>query len=157
MQKPHNKWMWIVIIILLLIAAGWLRDKIFIRINYQIDALKNGESPYPYTGLFSFVNSTSVTTLLRYKWLYTAVFVVLHWLMAWLMVSLLFRDAWNFKLVHVAYAALVSIAGLVYILCFPWSGPVTEKGYLFARSLLGAAQSPLLVMLIGIVCYLRNR
>jgi hypothetical protein len=73
------------------------------------------------------------------------------------MVWAFFKQKWNYRLVHFTWLTVFILSGIMYII-FGWllsENSTQTKGYEFARHIMGAGQSPVLVMIVAVICRVR--
>jgi hypothetical protein len=143
-----NKKLKIVLIIFLFAIVWFYRETTFIYTNALISELQNktGNGFKMFAGL-GFLKHCDLRTLLMLKWVFTIIYVIVFWLLCLLMVKWFYNTAIHYKLTHIIYLSVPVLSFVVYTLSHLINGG-QEYGYMFSRHLLGAAQSPLIAMLL---------
>jgi hypothetical protein len=136
----------LVFLIVVFVAVGFLRDAIFMNINSQLYKLYFKDYEYTLPNWLSFFDSWPYMRLYYFKYVLTALFVILYLTLSLLAVKVFTGDAKNIKWVFYAYGivlllSLITYTGGYLLNNFP-------KGFLFTRNLLGLLQSPFITMII---------
>lgn len=146
------------ILILLIVAAyigvGYLRDFIFININFAIKRMRSGEE-FQGHSFMEFLKSFDPSTLFASKFLLTGGFTVLNFLPGALVIFLLFGSRTYIRWFFLLYGAFLLVSLLLYgaghILGMP------QEGYSLARLFMGFLQSPVPLMIFVPLCWLYRR
>jgi hypothetical protein len=137
---------WLVVIIWM----GFVRDFIFININYIIDRLYYNLEVFHYHSFYSFLEPLDVSGLMTLKWILTFVFALINLLLSALILKLLFKNPkMSLNLLYVGYLLIFIIAGLFYSI--GKIGGFPELGYTLSRRFMGAIQSPVPLMVVAAV------
>ena len=137
---------WLVVIIWL----GFVRDFIFININYIIDRLYYNLEVFHYHSFYSFLEPLDVSGLTTLKWVLTFVFALANLLLSALILKLLFKDPkMSLKLLYIGFLLIFIIAGLFYLV--GKIGGFPELGYTLSRRFMGTIQSPVPLMVVAAV------
>jgi len=136
----------LVFLIVVFVAVGFLRDAIFMNLNSQLYKLYFKDYEYTLPNWLSFFDSWPYMRLYYFKYVLTALFVILYLILSLLAVKVFTGDAKNIKWVFYAYGivlllSLTTYTGGYLLNNFP-------KGFLFTRNLLGLLQSPFITMII---------
>ncbi len=135
------------------IALGYLRDFIFVNINFQLFALHENE-PSRAHSFFSFLERFTYDQLYYSKFFLTGLFTLLNLLTGWGVLYWLFRKRqyllWSLYL----YIAVGLIALLFYSGGYWMNDP--HGGYAFARLFMGFLQSPVPFMLLVMGLWIRE-
>lgn len=145
-QSKKKVWLQIIFIAIVAIALGYLRDRIFKTINSLLRAW-DLDQDYFLPPFLNFLENYQYETLVNLKWILTLLFSILYLAISLLTIKLLFRNRTFFKITIWSYVALLFISGLLIIIGYVFKGS-SEKTYEFARSLMGLAQSPLILMIL---------
>lgn len=143
----------ILVFVLLVIIAGFLRETLFVRIHWhEMVFTENAYPPEPHW-LFSFLKSMDLHQLLVTRYVATMFFIVAFWLLSLLMLKLFFPGQ-KMKLIHLIFIC-VFVAGfflfsLGYIL--PWKRSLYE----IARWDIGLIETPLIIILLFPVLWLKQ-
>jgi hypothetical protein len=146
MKLKLKESIFILLAIIVFTAVGFFRDAVFMNINSQLYKLyfKNYEYSLPdWLGIF---DSWPYMKLYYFKYVLTALFVLLYLLLSLLSVKLFTNNTKNLKWVYYAYGIVLLLSVLTYS-----SGSFLDnfpKGFLFTRNLLGLLQSPFITMII---------
>ncbi len=146
-----NRKIALIFALLLIVIVGYLRDYIFVSINHQIES---GEE---------------VNKLLTYKWVLTFLFSVLHLLLSWLIIAIVFyvpSESFFVKSQQVVVRRYCKIAGVCYIALTSFAFLITMIGYVssktssvypFVREIMGVVQSPIIIMILMPVFVFYNK
>jgi hypothetical protein len=146
MKLKYKEMLLILIMIVVFVIAGFLRDAVFTNINAQLFKLyfKNYEFTLPpYLSVFE---TWPYMKLYYFKYVITAVFIIIYFMLSMLAVRIFSGSMDAVKWVYYAYGivlllCLLTYFGGIFLHNFP-------KGYLFTRNLVGLLQSPFIVMMI---------
>lgn len=149
MQKNKSRNIFFIVLMILLFGiTGYFRDVIFRYANAQIGLLEYGGEPFDFYPGLSFLGILTLKQLYIFKWTATFFFLLITWSYALLATRIWFNSKIHFRIVHVSYAALFLLAGTGFMI-----GKILHsvQGYYFARWLMGAGQSPVLLMILMVV------
>jgi hypothetical protein len=138
------------VLIVVIILLGYLRDYLFISINYYIkQAYYSLETVY-HPALFALVGDLSISELNLLKWVLTILFMLFNYGLSYIILKKLFIETTNSSaLLSYGYMLLFILSGLLYIggkiLGFP------EVGYTLSRRFMGVLQSPVPLMVVAAV------
>ncbi|MBI3503150.1 MAG: hypothetical protein HY063_15290 [Bacteroidetes bacterium] len=138
----RKKKLFIALLIILTIGLGFLRDYVFVHINEKTGQGLAGISNHEQRELFML------------KWLLTFAFAFLYFGAAVLFLHLLFKKKKYFQLTALIYAALILISvftGATGYFFFSF-----EKAYPFIRTVMGIAQSPIVLMILIPACLINE-
>jgi len=136
----------ILLLIILFVAVGFLRDAVFININSQLYKLYFKNYAFTLPNWLTYFNAWPYMKLYYFKYFLTVTFIILYFLLTALSVKLFTGDTKNIKWVFYAYAIVLILSLLSFSIGYFFNN--FSKGYLFARNLLGLLQSPFITMLI---------
>lgn len=125
------------LLIIITILLGFIRDYVFVTINEKTGQGASGSGDLFY-----------------WKWILTFVFTLLYLLLTCFFLHLLFREkkyVWLGVYVYTALLAVSFIAGGAGLAFSSF-----EKTYPFIRTVLGIAQSPIVMMILIPVSYLNE-
>ncbi len=147
-----NKKIKIILLIILILALGFVRENFFKNINAQINHLNNPNGEFQLSNWLTFMSNYSAGSLLKIKWLATLLFAGLFLMITILASKILFNSkAYRyFPIIIYAGVTVLSVLAIGTGKIFPSIYPST---YYFSRWLMGAAQSPLLPSLICILIF----
>ena len=132
-----KKKIFIALLVVVVIAVGFLRDYIFVSINE-----KTGQGPGGIGGLFF------------WKWTLTIGFASLYFALTCLFLHLLFAQKKYIRLAVFVYVILFAVAFIVAA-----AGSLIssfENVYPFVRTVMGIAQSPIVMMILIAACLLNE-
>ena len=134
------------LLIIIFIVVGFFRDAVFMNINSQLYKLyfKNYEYTLP-TWLSTFENWPYMK-LYYFKYVLTALFVLLYLILSLISVSIFSDNIKNIKWVFYTYGIVLAMSVITYSTGYFLNN--FPKGFLFTRNLLGLLQSPFIVMII---------
>ncbi len=136
----------ILLLIILFVAVGFLRDAVFININSQLYKLYFKNYAFTLPNWLAYFNAWPYMKLYYFKYFLTVTFIILYFLLTALSVKLFTGDTKNIKWVFYAYAIVLILSLLSFSIGYFFNN--FSKGYLFARNLLGLLQSPFITMII---------
>jgi len=131
---------------MIFIVVGFFRDAVFMNLNSQLYKLYFKNYEYTLPDWLSIFDSWPYMKLYYFKYILTALFVLLYFVLSLLSVKVFTGNSKNIKWVLYAYGIVIALSLLTYtgghlLNNFP-------KGYLFTRNLVGLLQSPFIVMVI---------
>lgn len=136
----------IIIISILLILTGYLRDSIFKTINALLRSW-DLEQDYFIPPFLSFLENFEYETLENLKWLLTLLFSILYLILSIFAIKLVFKDRKYIKIAILTYVGIIILSGIFIISGYLFTS-TSEKMYEFARYLMGMAQSPIVLMIL---------
>ncbi len=144
----------LVLVAVAYIAVGYLRDFIFVNINFAIKKLRSG-AEFQGHSFMEFLKDFDPSTLFASKFLLTAVFTVLNVLLGLGALFLLFRSKIYLRWFLLLYGAVLLLALLSYGVGHLIGSP--QQGYSIARLFMGFLQSPVPAMVFVPLCILHRR
>jgi len=144
------------LVVVLLIVVGFLRDFIFVNLNYQASlAYYHQDNDYKLSSLISFIETWSYKRLYISKWILTMLFTILYGAITYFCVYFFFREKKYNKISIGIYIVIISISFLIYL--FGYFTNNYQKAYSVSRQLMGLLQSPIIIMLLLPALYLNNK
>lgn len=139
----------LVFLLLLFVACGFFRDFVFLNVDEQSRIAYYHDTDSHLAHSMKFLERFSYETLYYMKWALTLFFSLLFMGLSLLVIRLFHTRADYLRWTLLAYSSLFVLAALFFgggYLIHQW-----EKGYVFARFLMGLAQGPvpLMVLLTG--------
>ncbi len=132
--------------ILAVVMLGFLRDFIFVNINYQLQHLYyQTEHTYAHS-FFAFLSDYSYQQLYYGKFALTALFTLLYLVLTSLSIQLIYRKRQWLKWILYLFGAMVTVAAIFYGLGYAFGNPT--RGYKLARVFMGIVQSPIPLMVL---------
>ena len=132
-----KKKIFIVLLVIMVIAIGFLRESVFVSINE-----KTGQGPAG-TGEYYF-----------WKWPLTIGFACLYFGATCLFLHLLFARKQYFRLTVFAYTLLFTVSIIASAVGYLTSS--FENVYPFVRAIMGVAQSPIIMIILITACFLNK-
>jgi hypothetical protein len=135
--------------IVVLLITGFIREDVFVNINYLMYFRSNPSEPvvYPFHYIYkTFLLPQSYYFLYTLKWILTFAFTLLYWWLSYRIIALLTGKQYKREL------------GIAYLFLFSFSLVLMLIGYLIndysatyklSRQFMGIAQSPLPLMIAG--------
>ena len=155
-QQQKNKIIKGVFWLIVIIALGFLRDFIFVNINYIIDRLYFNRDVYYYHSFYDFLEPLDVSGLMTLKWILTLIFALINLTLSVVILKQLFEQPQKpVKLLYLGYVGLFVIAGLFFV--FGKVSGLTDLGYTLARRFMGVLQSPVPLMIAATTHLLFDR
>ncbi|MEW6470545.1 MAG: hypothetical protein AB1458_16660 [Bacteroidota bacterium] len=134
-------------IALYLLLLGFLREHIFVNINYQLYKLYyDDDLDYRLPADLQFLENYSYMELYYGKWALTGLFCLLFFLPAWLIVKKVFRERIFLRLTLIAHLSVLLIAGIFYALAVLLDD--YDKWYGLSRTFMGYLQSPWMMLVL---------
>lgn len=140
----------IILVVLLFGASGYYRDVYFRHLNAQISVAEFGSPQFAFQFGLDYMMDFSLEELKALKWKATIFFFILHFLFSLLVLRIWFHERMNYLLISGVYLVVFILSG-IGIFIGKMAPAFGEQGYYFARWLMGAGQSPLLLMLLVIL------
>lgn len=128
----------VIVLIVLTIFLGFLRDYIFVSINKFIEAGSDADG-----------------RLALLKWVLTALFSILYLLLTGAFLQVLFSERKYIIIAALCYLLLFLAAAMTGIFGYFFSD--FETAYPFIRAVLGVAQSPVVTIILVPACFLNSR
>lgn len=147
MNKP-TKWVSIAAIVIGFVVVGYLRDFVFINLNYHLYYIQNNADYSSAHSFFDFLNDFSFWEIYSAKYVLTALFTVFNFLMGLVFLRILFGRGPIIKVFWGVYIAVIVVASLFFAGGYLLND--TEGGYHFSRILMGFLQSPLPAAVIAL-------
>lgn len=155
-QQQKSKIVFGVFWLIVIIALGFLRDFIFVNINYIIDRLFYNLEVYYYHSFYDFLEPLDVSGLMTLKWVLTFLFTVINLGLSVVILKKFFvNPKMPLQLLYLGYVVMFLIAGLFLI--FGKVSGFTDLGYTLARRFMGVLQSPVPLMIVATVHLLFDR
>ena len=136
--------------IFLIIYLGFLRDSIFININYIIDQIYYNSEIVYYHSMYEFLVPLGVGGLMKLKWILTFVFALANFALSYgILKNLFINSRSSISLLSWGYVFLFILSGLLFLL-----GKLIgdgELGYTLSRRFMGVLQSPVPLMVVAAV------
>lgn len=129
-----KKKLFVIGLVILTIALGFIRDHIFVSINKVIES------------------SEEVRTVSKLKWVLTILFSCLYLLDACVFLYTLFQSKKYVWIAIVVYAFIFTVSFVASFCGYFFSS--FDNTYTFARTVMGIAQSPVVMMVLIAACYL---
>jgi len=149
-----NRNLKLIFIIAIILILGSFRAVLFESLNNQYSFL-NGE--IPKNGLvsyMSFIENYSMSTLVKLKWIFTITYTLIFLFLGRYVLKTLFNSA-DFALWYsIVYGLIFVLSGLLF--CIGHFTGLTENLYSLARTLMGALQSPIPLLIICPLLFLKK-
>lgn len=136
----------ILLLIIVFIAVGFFRDAVFMNLNSQLYKLYFKNYEYTLPDWLSVFEGWPYMKLYYFKYILTALFVLLYLLLCIASVFAFSGSKNNIKWVFYAYGIVLLLSLITYIGGYTLNN--FPKGFLFTRNLMGLLQSPFIVMII---------
>jgi hypothetical protein len=146
MKTSRKQWIWGVVLTLLFIWLGAMREVLFVNINEQILFHEGGRNTYRVIPSLHFLGQYSIAELERWKWILTLLYMAMHLLLSSFALKQVFGLHGQRRWLLAIYALGFVIAGVSYV-----AGKhlgQAELGYTLSRVIMGALQSPFPLMLM---------
>ena len=147
MSKPV-KWVTIAAIVTGFVVVGYLRDFVFININYHLHYIQNNSDYSSAHSFFDFLNNFSFRQIYSAKYALTALFTAFNFLLGMAFLRILFGRGPIIKIYWGIYVAVIIVAALFFGGGYMLND--IDGGYHFSRILMGFLQSPLPAAVIAL-------
>lgn len=144
----------ILVLLSFIIVLGFLRDFLFVHLNYQLAFLYNNNHTYFNQTSQDLFQGLSYLQLYYGKYLLTFVFSLLYYLCALSIHWLLFKK-YFFKQISVIYTGLTLLAFGILTLGYCLSK--STEFYPLSRYIMGFVQSPILICILVGYTYLEQK
>jgi hypothetical protein len=151
LENKNNKLFWKLIpVIVVVFIIGYIRELIFVHINFQRTQVYYHETDldynYNFPGILLFLKKLNYDQLTELKWILTVLFFLIYFGITYFLVSKIFKNK-SYNIITIAcHLVFFFVAGIFYLV-----GTVTGKGlegYTLSREFMGILQSPLLLMIL---------
>jgi hypothetical protein len=146
----------IIFLILVIIVTGFVRDSLFIHLNAQTGVADGSYEQFDLPFAWSFIRGLSYADLIRLKWLFTLLFFIVYLGYSLVVTRWFFPSRRNY-IITLGVFGFVFLLSAVSILIGYVMPAYANQCYYFSRWLMGAAQSPVLIMLLTLLFYAEKR
>lgn len=143
------------IFVFFIVVAGFIRETLFVRITWYYAVATGAADPPPGNWLFSFLQSCSAEQLMNLKYIFTLVFMLVFMGLSLLLVKWFFHQPSNYKLVFYVFAGLFIVAAFLFLCGYVF--PAREQWYAFSRWTMGVIETPLCIILLYPVFWLKRQ
>ena len=140
------RWWLVILLVLVFISLGAMREVLFVNINEQLLFNEGGVDRYRVVPHLWILKEYSNGELLRWKWIMTVLFTMMHLLLSALMLKQALRFKASRRLLFALYLIGFVVSGLSFLIG-RWAG-LPDLGYTISRVIMGGLQSPFPLMLI---------
>lgn len=156
-MRKEIKWVILALLVIAFVAVGYARDFFAININYHLQHLELQTQQSGGHSFFDFLNQYSYQQVYQSKYLLTAVFTLLNFILGAAFLQVLLNDRKMLVIYIGLYAAVFVGAALFFGVGYAIQNP--SGGYHFARILMGFLQSPVpaAVLALGYPLYRQTR
>lgn len=133
-------------IVFLLMFVGFLRDFMFVNINYELIDIYYKRYEWSPPSFLAVFNDWNYDTLYYFKFFLTGLFTLMYCLITILGIRIAFQDKKYLRITIIAFAIIMGLAFLIYLSGF--AGIDEEVAYTFSRWLMGFVESPLVLMIL---------
>ncbi|MGD1847673.1 MAG: hypothetical protein ACFB10_19965 [Salibacteraceae bacterium] len=152
MKRPRKHRWPLIVLGIVLIGLGFLREFVFLNVNYILSYKYGWEEEKPRTpAILEFLYDYSYYTLYQSKWVLTVLFAAIFVAMTLLAIWMAFRKRKFLWWTLIFFGALLLVAGISFAIGFALKDVELvyyEKGYRLSRRILGFIQSPLSVLVL---------
>jgi hypothetical protein len=152
-MNKTKKSMFLVLIVLLIIVGGFLKDFIFININTHLFFVKRELQDMRSHTFFNFLNNFSFKQVYYMKYVLTAFFLSIYYILSLLTLKILNKNE-LVKFLKIIYVSIIAISLLFFIGGFIFGD--SEKGYSISRSFIGPLESPLPLIFLLLAAAINN-
>lgn len=144
-MKINSKNLIIAGLIACLLILGFVRDFVFVNINYALGYVSSKSTEFWGHSSMDFLCNYGVNGLNTSKWVLTAAFTLLFLLLSLMIIRMIYNNRQFLKWFMLLYAIIFTVAGILYV--FGWVVGHAEIGYTLSRVFIGFLQSPFPLML----------
>jgi hypothetical protein len=145
----RGKLKWLLAFLLVFGLLGYSRDNFFVYVNNILyEKFYNTVSTLETPFLLQPLESWSYSTLYYAKYPFTLAWTAVFFLVSYAAIKTLMEDPFLVKLLVIAYAILLILAGMALAWSYLVHGQAEIDEYTLSRWLLGAAQSPLICFIL---------
>jgi len=144
-----KKWIYLITIISIFIFLGYIRDFIFVNINFQLTHLnKNTEYSYLHSFFYNFgIQNLTMNQLFSLKWGLTFLWVFLNASLSFAATKIYYPTQKIIGIIVLSiFATCCFLASIIFSIGY-FSGS-NGNYYPIVRALIGAAQSPIPLLII---------
>ena len=131
----------ILILIIIVIALGSFREVLFVNINNQIAFLQGGLKQNYLLEYMKFLEGSSESSLGILKWICTAAYTIAFYLIGRYFIKNILNSKEGTKWYGHSYLFFILMAAIFFFI--GWASGNSKIGYSLSRSLMGALQSPI--------------
>lgn len=144
----------ILIIIAIIITIGSYREVLFVSLNNQIAFLQGGLKQNYLVDHLKFLENFSQSFLVGLKWFFTITYTLMYYLIGRYSIKNIFGSKEGVKWFGIIYLVFMFIAGISY--AFGSFTGSFHGTYSFSRSIMGALQSPIPLLIFIPVLLLKK-
>ncbi len=154
-QKTYLYYALVALCLLALFFIGYVRDYIFVNINYELIDIYYHRNEWTMPASLSYFNNWEYARLYYFKYTLTAVFVLLYLATSIACIGILFQSKKYLLYTILAYGSVIVCAlGLNYT---SYLGIDDRQAYLFSRELMGFVQSPFIFIVLVCVFFMAEK
>lgn len=147
-MRKEIKWVILALLVIAFVAVGYARDFFAININYHLQHLQLQTERSSGHSFFDFLNQYSYQQVHQSKYLLTAVFTLLNFILGAAFLHVLYNDRKMIIIYTGLYTAVFVVAALIFAGGYALQNP--SGGYHFSRILMGFIQSPVPAALLAL-------
>jgi|SRR6185312_4638530 len=159
MNKPSAlKIVTYIVLAFVFFFLGYYRNNVFVALNERMSCLYWHSAYPPLTGPLSIFESSSYSTLIVVKWIFTFGFTFVFALISAYTLRTIYGN-WSYTKVCFAVYGAVFAVSLLFMVADRVIPGFNVHGYNIARNIMHLAQSPILagIMLLGIYVYQKQQ
>lgn len=152
-----SKWLILAALAVAFVVLGYLRDFLFINLNYHLYHIQNATPTSDAHSFFDFLHNYSFWQIYSAKYALTAAFTAANFTLGYLLLKTLFGKSALLRWYTLVYVIVLTGAGLFFAGGYAVGNP--NGGYYFSRILMGFLQSPVpsAILALGFPLYLQSR
>ena len=148
-----NKWVFLILLSVILLILGYLKDFIFININTHLFYVKRNLEDLRSHTFFNFLNNFSFKTVYYLKYFLTAFFLSTYYFVSVLVLRILNKIN-LVKYLKIIYLVVIFISAAFFLGGFFLNQP--ETGYSVSRVFIGPLESPLPLIFLLLAARVNN-
>jgi hypothetical protein len=151
--KIRSNKLFYTLVIIAIIATGFIREYLFYHLNYQWGKLyyrefyNSSDYNYELPPSLTVFNALSYSQLYWFKWLLSGFFALAYFGYSWLVVNRMFPGSRQARKITIwVHALILSIAVLFFF--YGYLPGQSQNGYMLSLAFMHILQSPLVLMLL---------
>lgn len=141
--------------VVLLISLTFLRDYVFVHVNYRMGHLCWNSFKYDFPAALRFLDSFDCWGLYYLKYVLTGLSILFFFIAAGWAIQSFFGERKYWRWVIYAYAVILALSGIAFGTLYFIKG--TDFAFVFTRRIMDIAESPVLAMILITAVYLHRK
>jgi hypothetical protein len=137
----------LIILSVLIVSLGFLRDYIFLNMNQVMDVVM-GNSIYHARDEFQFMLDWSISDFFVAKWAGTFIFFGLYLLFTWLIVKVAFENSTYNKITVLVYSGILAVSAVIFGIGYALGHSEEFYGVVHTIMMFGQSFMPLIIFVL---------